>query len=153
MSKQNQLIFDNMKNLLFAAGNDHEGDLIDCCKILMIISGADGEVSNAEWQVIFEFIDSVGGSLKIVDELKDFDYKLAQLDKYVNRIDPDLHRILLYSALKAARIDGLSDEERNQSVELARLTGIDPGVCAAMEHMLNMEDELRDMKRSLLINS
>lgn len=150
---QNQLIFDSMKTLLFASGNDHEGDLIDCCRILMIISGADGEVSESEWQVIFEFINSVGGSLKIVDQLKDFDYKKSNLENYINRIDPDLHKILLYSAIKAARIDGLSDEEREQSVELARLTGIDTGVCAAMEHMLNMEDELRDMKRNLLINS
>jgi tellurite resistance protein len=150
---QNQLIFDNMKSLLFAAGNDHEGDLIDCCRILMIISGADGEVSETEWQIIFEFIDSVGGSFKIIDELKDFDYANSSLDQFINRIDPDFHKLLLYSAIKAARIDGLSDEERAQSVELARLAGIDTGVCAAMEHMLNMEDELRDMKRNILINS
>ncbi|MDC1068758.1 hypothetical protein OAQ99_06340 [Candidatus Kapabacteria bacterium] len=153
MSFNNQQIFDNMKTLLFAVSNDDENDLINCCKILLYIAGADGEVSHTEWQVIFEFIDSVGGSLKVVDDIRDFDFESANIEEIVKEINPDLYRILLYSALKAARIDGLSDQERIQSVELARLTGIDIGVAAAMEHLLNMEDELSDMKRSLLMKS
>lgn len=148
----NKLIFDNFKNLIFQANEDSEDDLKDCIRILLIIAGADGEVSEMEWQVVFEFVDSVGGSLQVVDELKDFDYNNNSLDDYVFRIDPDLHKILLYSGLKAARIDGLSTEEREEALELARLTGIDLSVCAAMEHLLNMEDEIKLMKRGLLLN-
>ena len=147
-----QLIFDNFKSLIFQANDDSEDDLKDCIRILLIIAGADGEVSDMEWQVIFEFVDSVGGALEVVDGLKEFDYNNAALDDYVFKIDPDLHKILLYSGLKAARIDGLSSEEREEALELARLTGIDISVCTAMEHLLNMEDEIKLMKRGLLLN-
>jgi tellurite resistance protein len=132
---------------------EHRNDLTNSCKALLIVAGADGEVSDEEWNVIFEFIDSVGGSLELADTLQAFDYSNGQLDQLVKNIKPNLHRHLLFNALRVARADGLSDEERKKAKKLAELTKIDISIASTMEHLLNLEDELRNLKFNLLTGS
>jgi len=129
---------------------EHRNDLSNSCKVLLIVAGADGEVSDEEWNVIFEFIDSVGGSLELVDDLQAFDYKKEQMGQLVEKINPTLYRHLLFNALRVARADGLSDEERERAKKLADLTKIDISIASTMEHLLNLEDELRNLKFNLL---
>ena len=149
---QNSMIFSNMKKLINDWEDNFDEDLIDCCRILMVVSGADGEVSDSEWQVIFEFIDSVGGSLGVVDFIREFDYLKASLDNYVYRIDPELYKPLLYSAIKVARADGLDDAERKKAQELASLCGFDDSMAISIENILNLEDEVRNLKNNLIFN-
>ena len=118
--------------------------------MLLIIAGSDGEVSDVEWHVVFEFIDSVGGNMGIVDELDEFDYVNSKLEDHIYRVDPDLYKILLYSSIKVARVDGLSAEERKKAILLSKMTGIGEPIASSIENILNMEDEIKKLKDSIL---
>lgn len=145
----NAIFIENAKKLI--QGGEHpEFDLLDCCKVLLIIAGSDGEVSDDEWHVVFEFIDSVGGNMGIVDELDEFDYVNSKLEDHIYRVDPDLFKILLYSSIKVARVDGLSSEEKDKAIILSKMTGIGEPVASAIENLLNMEDEIVKLKDSIL---
>ncbi len=145
----NAIFIENAKKLI--QGGEHpEFDLLDCCKVLLIIAGSDGEVSEEEWHVIFEFIDSVGGNMGIVDELNEFDYRNSKLEDHIYRVDPDLFKILLYSSIKVARVDGLSSEEKDKARILSKMTGIGEPIASAIENLLNLEDEIKKLKDSLL---
>ncbi len=146
---QSIFFIDNARNLIL--GGEHpEFDLLDCCKVLLIIAGSDGDVSDLEWEVIFDFIDTVGGNLSIIDELQEFDYINSKLEDYIYRVDPDLYKILLYSSIKVARIYGLSTEEKDKARILAKMTGISESIAITIENLLNLEDEVKKMKDSLL---
>lgn len=145
----NAIFIENAKKLI--QGGEHpEFDLLDCCKVLLIIAGSDGEVSDDEWHVVFEFIDSVGGNMGIVDELDEFDYVNSRLEDHIYRVDPDLFKILLYSSIKVARVDGLSNEERDKAIILSKMTGIGEPIASSIENILNMEDEIKRLKDSIL---
>jgi len=145
----NAIFIENAKKLI--QGGEHpEFDLLDCCKVLLIIAGSDGEVSEEEWHVIFEFIDSVGGNMGIADELNEFDYRNSKLEDHIYRVDPDLFKILLYSSIKVARVDGLSSEEKDKARILSKMTGIGEPIASAIENLLNLEDEIKKLKDSLL---
>jgi hypothetical protein len=145
----NAIFIENAKKLI--QGGEHpEFDLLDCCKVLLIIAGSDGEVSDDEWHVVFEFIDSIGGNMGIVDELDEFDYVNSRLEDHIYRVDPDLFKILLYSSIKVARVDGLSNEERDKAIILSKMTGIGEPIASSIENILNMEDEIKRLKDSIL---
>lgn len=145
-------IFDDLKTLMHKWDDNFDEDLLDSCRILMIVSGADGIISEEEWHVIFEFINSVGGNLDIIDYLKDFNYNTAKLEDYVYRIDPDLHKPLLYSAIKVARADGLDSSERDKAQQLAKLAGMDMGIAKSIENILNLEEEVKNLRNTLIFN-
>ena len=151
-SRVNKKIFEDLRSLIHTWDDNFEEDLLDCCRILMIVSGADGMISEDEWQVIFEFVNSVGGNMDIVDYLKDFSYQTAKLEEYIFRIDPDLHKPLLYSAIKVARADGLDDAERDKAQQLAKLAGMEIGVAKSIENILNLEEEVRNLRNTMIFN-
>jgi hypothetical protein len=146
---QSIFFIDNARKLI--QGGEHpEFDLLDCCKVLLIIAGSDGDVSDLEWEVIFDFIDTVGGNLSIIDELQEFDFINSKLEDHIYRVDPDLYKILLYSSIRVARVDGLSNEEKEKARILARMTGIGESIAISIENLLNLEDEVKRLKDSLL---
>lgn len=152
ITRANKKIFEDIRSLIHTWDDNFDEDLLDCCRILMIVSGADGDISEDEWQVIFEFVNSVGGNMDIVDYLKDFAYEKAKLDDYIFRIDPDLHKPLLYSAIKVARADGLDEAEREKAQQLAKLAGMEIGIAKSIENVLNLEEEVRNLRNIMIFN-
>lgn len=142
--------FQNQNKLIFSSGRNHYTDLLNGSKLIMSVAGADGEISETEWDVIYQFLTSVGGNLAILDEIKEFDFSNIDLDETIDEIDRNLYNIILYNAMKAARVDGLSNEEMEKSLELARSMEIPDNMCKAIEHLLNLEEELWQMRFNLL---
>lgn len=135
---------------IYKKSKDPQLDLLDSCKVILIIAGSDGEVSEDEWHVVFQFIEQLGGSMSMVKELDSFDYINNKLEDYVSSINPVLYRALLYFALRAARVDGLSEEEVNKALEFARLIGIDDYTAKSIENIINLEEDILKLKHSIL---
>ena len=99
---------------------------------------------------LFQFIDQLGGSMMLMKELDKFDYLMTPLESVVSKVNPSLHRVLLYFALKAARVDGLAIEERDKAIEFANLIGIDENTAKSIENILNLEDNIIKLKHSIV---
>lgn len=135
---------------IYKKSKDPQLDLLDSCKVILIIAGSDGEVSEEEWHVVFQFIEQLGGSMSMVHELDNFDYSNNKLEDYINSINPLLYRVLLYFSLKAARVDGLSEQEVSKALEFSRLIGIDEYTAKSIENIINLEDDIIKLKHSIL---
>lgn len=138
----NEDIFITKIKNIYKKSKDPKLDLLDSCKVILIIAGSDGEVSEGEWNTLFQFIDQLGGSMMLMKELDKFDYLMTPLESVVSKVNPSLHRVLLYFALKAARVDGLAIEERDKAIEFANLIGIDENTAKSIENILNLEDNI-----------
>ncbi len=146
----NEDIFITKIKNIYKKSKDPKLDLLDSCKVILIIAGSDGEVSEGEWNTLFQFIDQLGGSMMLMKELDKFDYLMTPLESVVSKVNPSLHRVLLYFALKAARVDGLAIEERDKAIEFANLIGIDENTAKSIENILNLEDNIIKLKHSIV---
>jgi len=88
--------------------------------------------------------------MELMKDLDNFEYVNSNLEDQIKSIKPQLYRVLLYFALKAARIDGLSEDEVSKALEFAKLTGLDESTAKSIENILNLEDEISKLKHSIL---
>ena len=111
-------------------------------KAVLCVAGADGELSQVEWNYFLGLARSTGASDAMVQEFKDFDYQSADVKKFLDKETKPLARIILYDALRVARADGVQGLERDSAIKMAKAMGVDPAVIPAIEGLLGVEDAL-----------
>lgn len=129
-------------------------------KALLIIAGADGEVSEKEWQWIEDYFGIIDeDSQEAIDIMRDFDYKNAQLDGILKKIDhkaqalgqvrPSLRRTLLYHAIIISKADqDYSAKEQNMVRKAAQLLEIDFDTALLVEGIVNLEEATDRMRKN-----
>lgn len=120
-------------------------------KLILIVAGADGEVSQKERDVIIDLARTTGGTDELIDILENFDFKNARLEDYLLNVDQKTRHILLYCALLAARADGLLEYERNKAYEMAEIMNIEPLMSKAIEQLLDLEDQVNSLRHILFL--
>jgi len=129
-------------------------------KALLIVAGADGQVAQKEWQWIedyFMIIDE--DSQEALDIMRSFDYKNANLEEILTKIDNKAHilgqvrqslrRTLLYHAILISKADEeYSTKEQNMVRKAAKLLDIDSDTALLVEGIVNMEEAVDRMRKN-----
>lgn len=117
---------------------------------VMIIVGADGKVSETEWNHYVEIGRAYGVPEPMIAELKDFDYRNGRLEDYLAGLPPGAPTlVMLYDAIEVSSVDGYHEAERANVYKAAKLLGVDPGIVAALEGIVKVEEDLRVTKERL----
>jgi len=120
-------------------------------KALMIILGADGQISDAEMSEFMKLGKLMGATEEALAEVRNFDFRKARLEEYLEGLKDDAHaRRMLFDAIMIASADGYAAEERQSAAKAAKMLGVDSAVLVAIEGAVAMELALRDMRRRLL---
>lgn len=123
---------------------------------LLIVAGADGEVSEAERDWLFhDFARVAGASEEMIELVSYFDYKHYLLEDVLPKIEMETEinfkRTLLYHSIKMARADKhLAAEEHQAYRQAAKLLGIADDVAFTIERIVEMEETLERMRCALL---
>ncbi|ANQ50758.1 TerB family tellurite resistance protein [Flammeovirga yaeyamensis] len=124
-------------------------------KILLAISGADGEVSEEEMNWVFnDFLDIVGASEEQKQEIKEFDFINFDLKHELENLDIDVpmnyRRTLVYDAVMMARADEVYAKEEKEAVHnAAELLGVPFFIAKTIEGLVNTEKSLEMIRKSL----
>ncbi|TAE00786.1 MAG: hypothetical protein EAZ97_05035 [Bacteroidetes bacterium] len=123
---------------------------------LLIIAGADGEVSESEmaWllNVHEKMLEAPG---EVIEALHSFDFKNHSLEMVLHKISFDVpinyKRTLIYDAIKMAHADLFYAPAEQKAVhQAAILLGVPSEVTCALEQIVNMEMAADKMRRFLL---
>ncbi|OHX67530.1 TerB family tellurite resistance protein [Flammeovirga pacifica] len=124
-------------------------------KILLAISGADGEVSEEEMNWVFnDFLDIVGASEEQKQEIRNFDFINFNLEEKLKTLEMDVpmnyKRTLVYDAVMMARADQVyAAEEKDAVHKAAELLGVPYFIAKTIEGLVNTEKSLEMIRKSL----
>jgi tellurite resistance protein len=120
-------------------------------KALMVIVGADGEVSGAEMTALRELGTLMGFPAAVIKELEGFDYRHAKLEDLLRGLTDSSHaRRVLYDAIRVSHADGYAKQEHQSAMKAAQLLGIDRSVVVAIEGMVEVELAMAASRARLL---
>ena len=124
------------------------------CEILMAVAGADKKISDPERAWLDELTVIAGIPREIRDGLKTFDYENASVSELIPRLSIDvtmnLNRALVYLAIQMARADRrYALEEQEAAHTAAQLLGVQIDVAFDLEKLVELENSLADMRRSM----
>lgn len=123
---------------------------------LLIIAGADGEVSDQEinWllNVHEKMLEAPG---EVIEALSTFDFSQIALEDVLPKIAFDVpidyRRTLIYDAIKMSYADcKFSADERKAVHKAARLLNVAPEIRETIEEIINMERATEKMRRLIL---
>lgn len=125
------------------------------CELLMVISGSDGKVSDAELTWLELTALAAGTPQDIINGLKNFDYKNTTVEELLPKLVTDtyqnLDRISLYLAVHMASADGEYAEDEHKAVlKAAELLKIETDIVDYVEHIVDVERSLNNLKFRLL---
>ncbi len=122
---------------------------------LMIIAGADGEVSHEEldWYLNV-YVKMEDTPEHIVEQVLAFDYHQANLAAVLAKLTADVPinfpRTLLYNSIKMAKADKhYAEAEKTEALRAAALLGIDQTIAMTIEYMVETEEKIAKMRRTL----
>ena len=119
-------------------------------KALLIVVGADGEISDAEMSAFVESARLRGMPDTMLQELKGFDWKSGKLEDHLRGLDdPASARRLLYDCIMVASADGYSAPEQLAVRRVAKLLKVDEAMAAAIEGLVRQELALRTTRGQL----
>lgn len=140
--------------------------LLDYCRALLVIAGADGRITEPELDWLRGELVRNTGSSELLRELEDFDWRFDDLHLILARVvqeaasleesdDPDLPgnlcRSLLYDSIRMAWADDeLAHEELAAIRKAAGIMGVKEHTCAALHGLVEMENAVRKLRYSLL---
>lgn len=119
-------------------------------KAVMIISAADGQISETERDYFIGMVSAFGAPPPQIEELRKFDTKDARLEDYIGPELRPMARHFLYDAIRVSRIDGYHEKERAAVRKSARLIGIDESIVTAIEGLVEIEASVRDARVKFL---
>jgi tellurite resistance protein len=118
---------------------------------LLVVLGAEGSISRAAWTSVTELIRKLGLSERVVQALKRFDWRTADLGDLLRTLgDSTVARRMLYDAARIAHEDGFSDAEDEALGRIAATMGVTADVVTAIVGLVRTELALRDMRASIL---
>jgi hypothetical protein len=122
-------------------------------QILMMIVGADGEVSAAEWAYLSGRARSMGIPHEVIEAWRAFDHARGDLVGTVRAFNDKLGAssyAFLYDAVKVARADHYHEAEKRATRVAAAAAGISEAIVGQIEKLVEAEDALRTLRISLL---
>ncbi|TAF35191.1 MAG: hypothetical protein EAZ57_01505 [Cytophagales bacterium] len=132
--------------------------ILDYGKALLIIAGADGDVSEEEllW-FIHDFAIEKGVEQRFIQDLRNYDYHSEAFEDVIARIKLksmlNLHRILLYDSIKLARSDNnYAFEEEAAVKKAARTMNIDMNLAISLERLVETENMIIKKRKKILEN-
>jgi tellurite resistance protein len=116
---------------------------------MLIVVGASGALSPNEMGCFVSIVTAYGAPPDAIDAWQRFDYANARLSDHL-KVDPRLARHLLYDAIRICRADGVyAARGRAKVAEAARLLGVQPGLVASLEAIVETEEALRNARAVL----
>ncbi|WP_281616450.1 hypothetical protein [Flammeovirga sp. SubArs3] len=122
---------------------------------LMIISGADGIVSEAEkdWY-LNQFCEVSETPMAIAQDVLSFDYLNGNLEEVLNNLKVDVsinfQRTLLYNAIKMANADeDFPEKEKAATEKAAELLGITKDIAETIYYLVDTEAKVLKMRSTL----
>lgn len=119
-------------------------------KAILVVAGADGDLSDKEWSFFLGLARHFGASEGIIDEYLKFDHRGARLEDLLDASTRPAARVILFDAVRTARVDGFHERERASARRAAQVLGLDAGVVSAIESQLALEDGVRNARITLL---
>ncbi len=130
------------RELLGEAYLSHD-DLLNIGKILLIVAGADGELSRDEFEYFVGFCKGMGATRSVIKEWKDFDWRNGDIDACIaglSHFDSPRRYRILYAAIKVAWSDNVyAAEERDASKTAGRKLSVTRPMIVAIEGQIRIE--------------
>ncbi len=123
---------------------------------LLVIAGADGDVSKSEFDYLINKAMRLGATDVLIDKIKQFDWRNADLTELTSSLNAanlpgNGARALLYDAIKVARADGdYHARERDTLDRTAHLLNVDSAIAAKINGIVEMEVEAAALLGDLL---
>jgi len=138
--------------LIYGVSSIDAEDNANYAKTLMILAGADGELSDLEWKWFYDRGHAMGVPAFVLDSFKEFDWQNAQLEDYCGT-NKAVARMLIYDAITMSRADHSYQEQEAQAIrKAARLMDVPEDVVAQLEGVVEMEEALRSTRHQLLLS-
>ncbi|MBD0672062.1 hypothetical protein BU198_15440 [Streptomyces sp. CBMA156] len=124
-------------------------------KALMVIAGADGEVSEPELDWLIDHQRRMGAPEDVIELYREFDFRGADLNDLLPAIRTDVETWqaaphLVYHAILMCGADGVyAAEERAQVLRAARLMGVSDDVVLSLHALVDMEQAVHDLRAAL----
>ncbi|QXJ21959.1 hypothetical protein AGRA3207_002877 [Actinomadura graeca] len=124
-------------------------------RILLAIVGADGQVTEPEFDWLVAHQRSFGVPEHVIDGYVGFDHQSADLDSLLDALDVDVDGwrpgpTLIYHAIQMAGADGVyADAERAKVAAAARRLGVAEDITDVLHHMVAAEAALDAMRTAL----
>ncbi|OLR92209.1 tellurite resistance TerB family protein [Actinokineospora bangkokensis] len=129
--------------------------MVNYGKALLVIAGADGEVSDAEFDWLVDHQRRFGATEEVIAAYRDFDHQSADLGEILAGISTDVASWqaaphLVYHAIQMCSADGgYADAERGKVVEAARRMGVADDTTLALHALIRMEKAVYDLRAAL----
>jgi len=123
---------------------------------LLAIAGADGDVSEAEFNWLVNHQRLAGAPEEVIENYKTFDYKNADLASLLDKISVDVStwsksRSLLYHATQMARADdNYSIAEQKAVKKAAKLLKVEDDIALAIKRLVETEEVVTALRKALL---
>jgi hypothetical protein len=121
--------------------------------LILMIVGADGEVSADEWRYLVGRAKAMGLTDANIETWRGFDYKHGDLAATVQKFYSMLGAkgyAFIYDAVKVARVDGYHDAEKRAVRRAAAAAGIPEHVVHQLENLVETEEQLRQLRIALM---
>ncbi|MET8541065.1 TerB family tellurite resistance protein [Kitasatospora sp. NPDC004799] len=124
-------------------------------KALLVIAGADGEVSEPEFAWLVDHQRRMGAPEDVIELYREFDFRTADLDDLLPAIRTDVETWqaaphLVYHAIRMCGADGVyAPEERAQVLRAARLMGVPDDIVLSLHALVDLERAVHDLRTAL----
>ena len=150
MSAKHPPIVNQFVQLIYGVDSIDAEDNAKYAQALMIIAGADGDVSDDEWEWFYGRGHAMGVPDSVLESFKSFDWRNARLEDYVGT-NSAVARILLYDAINMSGADGVySDAESRAVRKAASLMGVSEDVVDAIEGIVETEAAITVARHRIL---
>lgn len=120
---------------------------------IKIICAGDGDVTDAEMACLVGQGRVAGMTDEGVEAIVKFDPVGKRIEDFVDASLRPYARMMLFDAIRAARVDGFSSQERAIADRAATKLGLDPTFVVALENQIRTEDALREARFTLLTSA
>jgi uncharacterized tellurite resistance protein B-like protein len=123
---------------------------------LLAMAGADGEVSEAEFNWLVNHQRMAGAPEDIIQQYKTFDNKNADLESILAKVSVDVStwsksRSLLYHVIQMASADeDYSLEEQKAVKKAAKLLKVEDDIALALKRLVETEEAVTALRKALL---
>ena len=123
--------------------------------VLMAIASADGYLTEQELDWYIEEQILIGGTEEYIEAIASIDLRNSNIEDILSEIKDDFplncSHCLLYQAIKMSRSDGVyHDKEKAAVARAAKILGVEDGVVASIEALVEMEDATDRLRRAMM---
>lgn len=120
------------------------------CKAVLAIASADGDLSDTELTWWAGFARTLGTPVDVLEEALKVDYQSVAFEQVFDMRLKPYARVAIYSAVKAARADGVTTQEEIIAQRAAERLGLNNDFVNAVLGQLEVESGVREARINLL---